>query len=282
MGQTVGRAAAKPFARWSEDTERAFLLALRLTGQATRAAAEIGRSTAGAYGRRKRDPNFARAWDEAVTAQQADWIAAHQARLDDARGEASDAAGGGRLTPGRVRCDGWDAPRRRAFLRALARSKDVRSACRVAGMSSSSAYKLRGRSAAFAKAWDKALRAEVPSLAEAAYARAVEGWDEPIVQGGQVVATRRRYSDGLLRDLLRREWAQVEARTARTTASAEQSAGRGWQPRPRSLDEVRDSIIRKLQAIERQRWNEEAERDAGDWLRWREMWGGGGLLREED
>ena len=100
-------------ARWTADTERAFLLALRLTGQAKAAAVEIGRTPGAVYARRANNPDFKRDWDAVIAAQQAGWIAALH--------------------------------------------------------------------------------------------RAVEGWQEPIVRGGQVVAQRWRFSEGPLRDLLRAE-----------------------------------------------------------------------------
>lgn len=56
------RTAPKPFARWSVDTEQAFLLALRFTGRVRDAAAAIGRSQSVAYRRRRRCPDFAARW----------------------------------------------------------------------------------------------------------------------------------------------------------------------------------------------------------------------------
>ncbi|RYD83267.1 MAG: hypothetical protein EOP84_08155, partial [Verrucomicrobiaceae bacterium] len=109
----------QPFARWSADTEQAFLLALKLTGQATKAAREIGRGLAAAYARRQRDPDFARAWDAAVAAGQAEWAAQAGARQD----AFDDGAGGGRLAFGQGRVDGWDKRRRGVFLRVLGRTK---------------------------------------------------------------------------------------------------------------------------------------------------------------
>ncbi|WP_331014304.1 hypothetical protein [Sphingomonas sp.] len=79
---------------------------------------------------------------------QAEWAALSAER----QGVLDDGTGGGRLGRARERVDGWDSRRRGAFLRVLGRTKDVRAACRAAGMSSRSAYALRGRSAPFAKA----------------------------------------------------------------------------------------------------------------------------------
>lgn len=277
---------AKPFARWSRDTELAFLQALRLTGQVRKAASEIGRSTAGAYGRRKRYPEFAAAWDAAVAQQQADWIAAQQARLE-ARGSALDivggeaANGGGRLTPARGRFDGWDQQKRGFFLRTLRKTKSVKLACEAARMSDTSAYRLKSKSPAFAAAWERALAdAPLPSVLEAAVTRAIEGWDEPIVQGGKIVAYRKRYSDALMRDLLRAERGEDEQwNPARDK--------RGWNARNRhryaSKEETDAALEKKLDVLEAQvRAREErAAREAHreDWEDWKACWTGGGPAR---
>ncbi|RYG98061.1 MAG: hypothetical protein EON58_08240 [Alphaproteobacteria bacterium] len=188
MSDATRRRAAKPFTRWSADTEQAFLLALKMTGQASKAAKEIGRGLSAAYARRQRHPDFALAWDDAVAAGQAEWAALSAER----QGALDDGAAGGRLARGHDRIDGWDAKRRGIFLRVLARTKEVREACRAAGMSSTAAYALRRRSPPFARAWEKMLGLDTPSVLDAALARAIEGWVEPILVGGKVVGERRR------------------------------------------------------------------------------------------
>lgn len=104
----------------------------------------------------------------------------------------------------RVRHDGWTPQRQRAFLRALSETGSVRDACARAQISTTSAYRMRGRSAAFDRAWRRALAKVAPTIEQAAYERAVLGWEEPVWHGGKVVGHRRRYSDGLLRLLLTR------------------------------------------------------------------------------
>ena len=59
----------------------------------------------------------------------------------------------------KTRRDGWTPERRTRFLELLAAGIDVRRACTEIGMSRRGAYKLRRRDAAFALAWDSALRA---------------------------------------------------------------------------------------------------------------------------
>jgi hypothetical protein len=61
--------------------------------------------------------------------------------------------------PPKIRRDGWTAERQLRFLGALAATRSVTKAARVAGMSRESAYRLRKRKEGglFAAAWDRAL-----------------------------------------------------------------------------------------------------------------------------
>lgn len=104
----------------------------------------------------------------------------------------------------RERHDGWTAARRARFLTVLAHTGCVRDACRVVGLASTNAYRTRARLPDFAKRWDDALARANKGLVATAYARAVEGVEEPIIRGDKVVATRRRYSDSLLALLIKR------------------------------------------------------------------------------
>lgn len=104
----------------------------------------------------------------------------------------------------RVRHDGWTPQRQRAFLRALSETGCVRDACARARISTTSAYRMRRRSEAFDRAWRRALAKVAPTIEQAAFQRAVNGWEEPVWHGGKIVGHRRRYSDGLLRLLLTR------------------------------------------------------------------------------
>ncbi len=108
------------------------------------------------------------------------------------------------MTGYRVRHDGWTPQRRRAFLRALGETGCVRDACARARISDTSAYRMRRRCDVFARAWDRALAKVAPTIEQAAFERAVLGWDEPVWHAGTIVGHRRRYSDSLLRLLLSR------------------------------------------------------------------------------
>ncbi len=118
----------------------------------------------------------------------------------------------------RHRHDGWTPARQMAFLRALSDTGCVRDACARVRLSNTSAYRLRAKFPEFGKAWDRALARSAVTIEQAAFERAVEGWEEPIVHQGKVVAQRRRYSDSLLRLLLTR--GQLGGSGARPDAGA--------------------------------------------------------------
>ncbi|WP_326525198.1 hypothetical protein [Sphingomonas sp.] len=180
--------------RWTADTTTAFALALEASGNVREACERIGRDPGTAHQRRRVDADLDARWEAALTAYQHAW----QARA----GAAADARAD-RLAM--KRHDGWSPLRRRAFLRALTETADVREACQRVRISQTSAHNLRKADPEFAGAWDAAMDRAAPMLEQVAWERAVEGWEEPIVVRGEVVGSRRRYSDTLLRTLLLRE-----------------------------------------------------------------------------
>lgn len=187
----------RPYMRWTQDTETAFLLALRQTGTARAAADAIGRCVGSAYTRRRRQPEFRERWDAMVAEWQAQWIELRGTRVAE--------------TAPHERWDGWSDVRRRAFLRALAETGEIAASADRVGMSRSAVTRLKARDPDFAAACEAALARSLPCLEQVAWERAVEGWDEPIVHGGKVTGTRRRYSETLLRTLLVREQAARQA-----------------------------------------------------------------------
>lgn len=104
----------------------------------------------------------------------------------------------------RARHDGWTADRQRKFLTVLAETGSISEACIHAGVSSRSAYRLRQRpdAAAFARAWDEALRLATLRLTTIAFERAVKGTVREIWRDGECVSEMRAPSDKLLMFLL--------------------------------------------------------------------------------
>lgn len=268
--------AARPFARWTVDTEQAFLFALRLTGRVREAAGAIGRSTSAAYVRRRRDAGFAARWDAVVAEQQAAWIAE--------RGKTVRALAEEPLGDLRQRRDGWNEARRKLFLRALSETGSVADACARARISSTSAYRLRENCARFASDWEAALDTQAVTIEQAAYERAVLGWEEPIVQGGQVIGQRWRYSESLLRTLVLREQRAAGAAAPTAVASAAERAGargRGTvhQKPVATREETNAALAKAIAGAQRRMAREAVIAQEAEWERWRASWGkspGGG------
>ncbi|WP_375402731.1 hypothetical protein [uncultured Sphingomonas sp.] len=149
----------------------------------------------------------------------------------------------------RGRHDGWTPGRQLRFLTRLSETGCVQDACDEVGMSTTNAYRTYKRLPDFASRWDAALASPRPVLAQAAFDRAVHGVEVAVHRNGKVVATHRRYSDGLLRFLIERG-----------DRAAERS-GQAWR-KPKTLEEVQDSIITKLTAIEDVRAREDEEEKA--------------------
>jgi hypothetical protein len=108
------------------------------------------------------------------------------------------------LEDSRKRLAGWSAERQRLFLETLAETGSVHLASSAARLSARSAYRLRTRSPAFARAWDAALQLSVGRLAAIVFDRAINGRIEQVFHEGNLVAERRVPSDKLLTWLLAR------------------------------------------------------------------------------
>lgn len=159
------------------------------------------------------------------------------------------------LVPLRYRFDGWTAPKQRAFLAALGTTGCIRDACRAVGMSKTSAYRLRERSAEFAGEWDCALAMAATVLEQVAFQRAVVGVKREIWRYGKLVGTETVYSDSLLRLLivrgdLRAGVHKTPAELVEAAREAARRAGGTFETRARSED-VTNDILRRLAAMKR-------------------------------
>lgn len=99
---------------------------------------------------------------------------------------------------------------RGVFLEQLRTTANVSEAARAAGIDRKTAYNWRHCDTRFCDQWKQALEDATDALEAEARRRAVDGYDEPVIHGGRVICdtegrplTRKRYSDGLLRMLLR-------------------------------------------------------------------------------
>lgn len=108
------------------------------------------------------------------------------------------------LDDSRKRLAGWSADRQRLFLETLAETGSVHLASNAARLTARSAYRLRTRSPAFARAWDTALQLSVGRLSAIVFDRAINGRVEQIFRDGELIGERRVPSDKLLTWLLAR------------------------------------------------------------------------------
>ena len=84
------------------------------------------------------------------------------------------------------------------FLDALAQGGNVRAACAAAGISRSTAYRMRRACGRFEQLWDAALLVARTQVEAVLADRALNGVEETIFYLGEAVATGRRYDARLL------------------------------------------------------------------------------------
>lgn len=185
----------------------------------------------------------------------------------------------------RHRHDAFTDARKCRFLRVLMKTGCLLDACRATRISPKTAYRHQEDDPRFAHNCRIALRMSEAPLELAAWQRAIEGVDREFACGGQV-HVRRIYSDSLLRLLLqgsnprkygqrpgfrRKQLLKAERRQIRREVEAEFRPGGKYAPKVRTLDEVKQSILTKLAAIDRHRSAERlaegwTQTPGGDWL----------------
>lgn len=118
--------------------------------------------------------------------------------------------------PRKIRHDGWTEARRKIFLSVLRETCCVIDACRVAGMSDTSAYRLRERDPEIAALWDDAVANGQRGLVAVAHQHAVVGKETVIYRNGEEVERRVAPSDSIMALLIKRGdlGGRVGARTA--------------------------------------------------------------------
>lgn len=102
-----------------------------------------------------------------------------------------------------ARTERTDQRARAMFLEKLAETCCVLKSAAHAGIDRRRLYEMRHADAEFAAEWIKALEAGSDLLEATAIARAIDGVDEPVYQGGQLVGHVTKYSDTMLALLLK-------------------------------------------------------------------------------
>lgn len=157
------------------------------------------------------------------------------------------------------RHDGFTPKKRRRFCKTLRKTGCISDAARRAGVSTTTISRWRRRDTRFAKACERALEIAAVDLDALAYDRAVHGCEEQVIRDGKVVEIRKKPSDSIFRLLLmasnRKKYGRMGAvdrkrieRKLRKKIDKEQRR-LGGQRVPRTADELRASILEKLDAM---------------------------------
>ena len=132
------------------------------------------------------------------------------------------------------RYDGWTDEKQRRFIEVLADTGLVGHAAKSVGMSRESAARLRRspHAVAFSRAWDAARAHAGSALEDIAFERAIEGAEQHVFnEYGEVVCTKRVYSDRLLTFLLGHLKPERYGRDGRRSGGGETAA-----PPPVTID----------------------------------------------
>lgn len=135
----------------------------------------------------------------------------------------------------------WTDAAEALFLDHLAASCNVKASADAAGFSTVAIYNRRRADPAFATRWQAALEQGYARIEMLLVHRAEQALETGLPNADSPIVTMT-VSDAL--NVLKLHRAAVKGDGARAP---------GWRARPRSLDEMRDSILAKLEAIEGQR-----------------------------
>ena len=176
-------------------------------------------------------------------------------REDEREDGAEDKAGlpGRAKTPElRGRYDGFTPAKRKQFLKVLSETGCVRDACRVVGISSTSAYRTKRRLPEFSAQWDSALAMAGSEIETLAWQRAVEGIEEPVYYYGKFSHMRRKRSDGIFRMILmasnKKKYGRMGALSREQALKKARAQIRKKMPRVATNAEVREALTKALVA----------------------------------
>ena len=249
---------------------KAFLAALAASGNVTLSAERAKVSRSWALARRKDDAGFAAAWAAALASAKARLAAGDSRAPPSGWGFLVGAelvvrgTNGRRMQIGRARLKQWTARVEARFLAALASTCNVAAACAEVGMHPPSAYFHRKRWRAFARQWDEAIATGVTRLEFALLQNGCNLFSDP--EQPPEVAMAGMTADHALHLL------SMHRRTAHERGGHVASIFWRGRPQPR-LEDVRESILRKIDAIKRARLldADETAREQAQWAARREL-----------
>jgi hypothetical protein len=150
---------------------------------------------------------------------------------------------------------GWTAKKQRGFIAALRDSGSVRLATAAVGMSYEGVYKLRHApgGAEFARAWDEAVRIGARRVRDVFIDQNIHGIPERVIVGKDKVIERRRFNHRSMIWVLQHHLPGEYP--GGSTTHRRGWGGRPWEAEP-DIEDVRAEVLRKVEAIERQRMRE--------------------------
>lgn len=145
---------------------------------------------------------------------------------------------------------GWTAQKQRDFIAGLADTGSVRLAAEGVGMSHTGVYKLRHTEGgeSFARAWDIAAHMGAKRIRDVLLDHAIHGIPETVIVGKKKIE-RRRFNHRTMIWALQHHL--PEEYPGGSTLARKDRQLKPWQ-KFKTMDEVRESILTKLRAIERQ------------------------------
>lgn len=232
--------------KMDEVRRAAFLTALAETGNQTLAAERARVSRSWVILRRRTDSSFRRESDTAIAAAKARLAAAAHSRPPsrwrDQHGHELVLRGGAHrlVQVQRARLTAITPRIEARFLAALAKTCNVRAACRTARVSITGIYDHRQRWPVFAERWDRAMEDgyDALSMAVVAAAGAMLGDTDIVPEPAMGVPTVTQ---------------AIEALRLHQRRMRGEPCRRGWRRRPLTLDEIRESIMRRVAVIARAR-----------------------------
>ncbi len=273
--------------KFSERRRKAFLSALAATGNQTLAAERVGVSRSWVGLQRATDAGFGAAVRAAIAVARerlrarpstslrtngGDGNVPHPAQPragaespSPARGRGADrppagwgfldgaelvvrGSNGRRTQIGRARVGQWTGRVEARFLAALAATCNVKAACAEVGKAHSSAYGHRKRWRAFAAAWDAAIVEGYARIEVALIERGCNLFAEPAAP-----------SDNPITEMTAAQAIHLLHMHQHRVHGIGKAPGKRWREPP-TLAEVTESILRKIEAIERGRWRGGASR----------------------
>lgn len=168
----------------------------------------------------------------------------------------------------RHRVDAFTPARKKAFLKALSKGDCILDACREIGVSSRTVYNHQQSDPEFSKNCTLAIDMSATPVELAAWERGVTGVEVDVIRGGKFIGTTLKRSDSILRLLLQganpKKYGPRPGFTRKRPMAHERNRRGRMVPHERSFDEAVQSVLSKIDAIER---HEEPKKLAAGWVK---------------